>query len=31
LEQLGTHGAIIAIDETSFPKRGKRSAGVQVQ
>src|SRR6266849_965051 len=31
LEQLGTHGAIVAIDETSFPKRGKHSAGVQVQ
>jgi SRSO17 transposase len=31
LEQLGTQEAIIAIDETSFPKRGKRSAGVQVQ
>jgi SRSO17 transposase len=31
LEQLGTHGAIIAIDETSFPKRGKHSAGVAVQ
>ena len=24
-------GAIIAIDETSFPKRGMKSAGVQVQ
>jgi SRSO17 transposase len=31
LEQLGTHGAIIAIDETSFPKRGKHLAGVGVQ
>src|SRR5437588_8684210 len=31
LEQLGTQGAIIAIDETSFPKRGTHSAGVQVQ
>jgi SRSO17 transposase len=31
LEQLGTGGAIIAIDETSFPKRGKHSAGVGVQ
>ena len=30
-EQLGTSGAIIAIDETSFPKRGKHSAGVGVQ
>ena len=30
-EQLGTQGAIIAIDETSFPKRGTKSAGVQVQ
>jgi SRSO17 transposase len=31
LEQLGTSGAVVAIDETSFPKRGKRSAGVQMQ
>jgi SRSO17 transposase len=31
LEQLGTHEAIVAIDETSFPKRGSKSAGVQVQ
>jgi SRSO17 transposase len=31
LEQLGTHGAVVVIDETSFPKRGKKSAGVQVQ
>src|ERR1700756_5647804 len=31
LEQLGTSGAIVAIDETSFPKRGTKSAGVQVQ
>ena len=31
LEQLGTHEAIVAIDETSFPKRGCKSAGVQVQ
>ena len=31
LEQLGTQGAVVAIDETSFPKRGTHSAGVQVQ
>ncbi len=31
LEQLGTHEAIVAIDETSFPKRGCKSAGVPVQ
>jgi len=31
LEQLGTHEAIVAIDETSFPKRGCKSAGVQLQ
>ncbi len=31
LEQLGPHHAILVIDETSFPKRGKQSAGVQVQ
>ena len=31
LAQLGTHEAIVAIDETSFPKRGCKSAGVQVQ
>jgi SRSO17 transposase len=31
LEQLGTHEAIVAIDETSFPKRGCKSAGVHVQ
>jgi SRSO17 transposase len=31
LEQLGPHNAILVIDETSFPKRGKQSAGVQVQ
>jgi len=27
LEQLGTHEAIVAIDETSFPKAGYKSAG----
>jgi SRSO17 transposase len=31
LEQLGHQEAIVAIDETSFPKRGEKSAGVQVQ
>ena len=31
LEQLGTQEAIVAIDETSFAKRGSKSAGVQVQ
>ncbi len=31
LEQLGQESAILVIDETSFPKRGKQSAGVQVQ
>jgi SRSO17 transposase len=31
LEQLGDPHAILAIDETSFPKRGKKSAGVQKQ
>jgi len=31
LEQLGKESAILAIDETSFPKRGKQSAGVAVQ
>jgi SRSO17 transposase len=31
LEQLGDPQAIVAIDETSFPKRGSKSAGVQVQ
>src|SRR2546426_6525878 len=31
LEQLGQESAILVIDESSFPKRGKKSAGVQVQ
>src|SRR5258708_3327846 len=31
LEQLGQELAILAIDESSFPKRGKKSAGVKVQ
>ena len=31
LSQLGTSEAIVAIDETSFPKRGKHSAGVKKQ
>jgi SRSO17 transposase len=31
LEQLGRQGAVIAIDETSFLKRGKKSAGVGLQ
>src|SRR5260221_14667653 len=31
LDQLGQEAAILVIDETSFPKRGKKSAGVQVQ
>jgi SRSO17 transposase len=31
LEQLGTESAILAIDETSFPKRGDQSAGVGMQ
>jgi SRSO17 transposase len=31
LEHLGQEAAILVIDETSFPKRGKKSAGVQVQ
>ena len=31
LEQLGQESAILVIDETSFPKRGKKWAGVQVQ
>lgn len=28
IEQLGTGSAILAIDESSFPKRGTKSAGV---
>jgi SRSO17 transposase len=31
LEQLGDQQAIVVIDETSFPKRGDKSAGTQVQ
>ena len=31
LEQLGTCDARVVIDESSFPKRGCKSAGVQVQ
>ena len=31
LAHLGTAAAIVAIDETSFPKRGKHSAGVKKQ
>ena len=31
LEHLGTEQAVIAIDETSFVKRGSHSAGVKVQ
>jgi len=31
LEQFGTEGAVLVIDETSFLKRGKKSAGVQIQ
>lgn len=31
LEQLGTESAILVIDETSFPKRGHKSAGVALQ
>ena len=31
LEHLGTSEAIVAIDETSFPKRGEHSAGVKKQ
>jgi SRSO17 transposase len=30
-EQLGEQGAILVLDETSFPKAGEKSAGVQVQ
>lgn len=31
LEQLGQEAAILVIDETSFPKRGQKSAGVGMQ
>src|SRR5690348_9508283 len=31
LEHLGTAHAVIALDETSFPKRGRKSAGVSLQ
>ena len=31
LEHLGRQGPIVVIDETSFPKRGKHSAGIQMQ
>jgi SRSO17 transposase len=31
VEHLGDPEAVLAIDETSFPKRGDKSAGVQVQ
>ena len=31
LEHLGNESAILAIDETSFPKRGDKSAGVGLQ
>lgn len=31
IEHLGTMHAILAIDETSYPKRGKKSAGVGLQ
>ena len=31
LEQLGRESAIVVIDETSFPKRGTKSAGVGLQ
>src|SRR5437764_2457453 len=30
-EHLGAKGAILVIDETSFPKEGEKSAGVHVQ
>ncbi len=30
-QHLGAPGAILVIDETSFPKRGEKSAGVQAQ
>ena len=31
LERLGTQNAILALDETSFPKQGRSSAGVKPQ
>jgi len=31
LEHLGQESAILVLDESSFPKRGKKSAGVKVQ
>ncbi len=31
LERLGQESAVLVIDETSFPKRGKKSAGVGLQ
>jgi SRSO17 transposase len=31
LETIGAPGAILVIDETSFPKRGNKSVGVQIQ
>jgi SRSO17 transposase len=31
LEQLGQESVVLAIDETSFPKRGKKSAGIGLQ